>query len=168
VAAPFSDALRLIETKAILAAVTSVTFSGLAGDSDGVYWLLFRCAGQGAGASLFIRPNGISTNQDNVVMQYNGAADAHATSADLRFAASDAANDIIIGHCLFFAATGLERGGVSHNMSQVGAATDTLGRAYAFIWNEAATAITSLEVHSTTASGLTVGSVLSLYKYLIA
>src|SRR5512135_1493819 len=58
--------LTLIERQVVTTSVTSVTFSGLNGDADGVYLLLLRLkAATASTAVISIQPNGVTTNQNS-------------------------------------------------------------------------------------------------------
>jgi hypothetical protein len=154
--------IRLIETVSVAAATQTVTFSGLSGDSDHVYVLIYRVLANANGV-LYIRPNGLQTNMEGtaVFVAASGAVSGATFSDGMRIIGLDSPN-IVSGQVTFFADTGQDRTSVA-----IGARQETLDcrvEHQSCVWNETATAITSLDVHHSAASGINAGSVMSLYR----
>lgn len=85
--------LQLIETKNILADVASITFSGLSGDTDGIYELEFNCisgVGETAADGCVINPNGLTTN-----LSYLGSYEANTAASPTNTLLGGAAFPII-------------------------------------------------------------------------
>jgi hypothetical protein len=169
VGAPFSlGQLDLIEHQEVAgAAVTTVTFSSLVGDSDYWYLLLYRIVNPNApSVSIDLRPNNVATNQDYVRMSWDGSGGGHGTAGNQNIGIvgdSSNASLVAVGEILFCAATGLERGGVGQWFRPIGTAGLT-GFISSTIWNETSTKITSLVVNGDVAASIGIGSTLTLYR----
>jgi hypothetical protein len=161
--------LDLIEHQEVSgAAVTTVTFSSLSGDSDCWYYVACRILMNGAAGDMEIRPNSISANQDRVTMTFDGTAGSHGGGADLRIA-QPTASSVTFAEMLLCAASGLERGGVVLSVRETASGAGGVEDASvsAAIWNDLTTNVTTLVVNSQTASGIGIGSSFSLYRVAI-
>ena len=166
-AANVGGGLQLIETKDITVATNSITFSGLDGDTDLVYKLVYDFIGVGVGVTNYtLRPNGITTSQGSIRHNFSSAGTHDVASfADLRFATIGTAHTG--GELMFHAETGRRRvyhaahtgGGVVS-----GATAGVTARQWYGTWDETVTNITSLEIFASTASGIPIGSKWSLYR----
>ena len=147
---PFAD------KKELIADATSTTFSGLVGDADGGYFLDFRLK-TAINASVYLRPNGATTNLH--AMQSNGVG---ISDAFIGVQASGA-NEWLLGSTNWNARSGILR--TWQGVFGWGPATAIAEtRAVAGLWNETATEITSFDLVSSVASGLKIGSVATLYR----
>jgi hypothetical protein len=159
--------LALVEKKEILAAVTTVTFSGLDGDADGIYVLESHIVPTGAGVTnYFMNPNTLTTGQGGNLVDLGGAYSQSALTR-FQFSLTDAGAGAIgsaFSTTKLWAraagpgATGLRRRMLSY--AQVGGRQITA----AANWSDVATNITSLEIEASVASQIGIGSTLTLYK----
>jgi len=155
----------LIETKRISAATTSVTFSGLDGDTDEAYYLTFRIKFVGGiGKRLDWRPNGLTTNQASD-RHYHADNNTHTRESytSLVMTYSGGTADVLAtGSMLIEAKTGLGRSytvQAMHSESGITHGMDVGG-----LWNETTTNLTSIDFVSSVANGIGADSVISLYK----
>jgi len=165
---------ELIEVKDITVDTTSVTFSGLDGDTDGQYMLLYRIRKipvTGSSRRVSIQPNGISTNQ-NSLGRFHDPSGNNATSSFtlLNIAAfSSGALQQNVGVLILDAKTGsqgrLYTADVATYFSTNVVTIDGQRRDhYAGVWRDSVTNITSLDFVSDFANGLGAGSQFCLYK----
>ncbi len=161
---------NLVERKEIAAAVQSVSFTGLDGNTDEVYKLIARInkAANAAGTSIFsLRPNGVVTNQ-HMGRVINGAAIAFA--ADLVFYNDTTVNQEIVSLETLIhardtvAAIALPRSFMGKvisydNLNNIMKTVEEFGGA----WDTTAN-MTSLDVHSTIAADIGIGSTFELFK----
>ncbi len=169
------EGLQLIETKLITTAVSSVTFSGLDGDVDKCYKLIYNCEGPNVSADFIIRPNGqvagAAGSVHNVFLVRDSAAfTGKATFNDMRF--SETFAQISSGELIFFASTGRPRNykNIEARVSEVSPPAGSRNTMYHWngSWEDGAgdtINITSLELRTVQGSlGFTVGSRWSLYR----
>lgn len=164
-----SASWALLESKSISTAVTSVTFSGLDGDTDEIYILSGRIKNGTASSCRYeIRPNGITTNQNTAIAEFTGSAINHLDIGALVMARETFGS----GTVLFFntiharkaeGGNALERYVRVRSSFRSGAAT-VYGDIMAGIWDETATNITSLDIVATVASGIGAGSRIALFR----
>lgn len=169
-AAAVSGKLTLVEHKLITSAVQTVTFSGLAGDTDKLYMLIISMKAGAAIPVMTVRPNGVSTNQYGQTANWNGAAASAGAITELRLASAPANAGEVFG--LMLIGSVKVRNAVArirHFLSWSGdELTDGTVANYQHsysVWNETATEITSLDVRASVASGIGDGSTLTLYKF---
>lgn len=164
---------ELIEQKTITSAVTSVTFSGLDGDADEIYLLIWQMkhpAGGVGAADMTVRPNGLTTNQTGVrVPMSTGTVSASTrTVMDLgRVGQGDGEDGV--GRAVFMAIKSINsvarrRQMFSESVEYLGSGPSTARWQASSTWNETSTNITSLEIVSSVASAIASGSRFSLYK----
>lgn len=163
-----SGGLTLVEHKSITANSTDVTFSGLNGDTDGVYLLTGKIKNvSGSLAGYFLQPNNATTNLDIVYSLVNGGGASQGNSATGYIGGAD--NNTLFNFDLTLFARkvqnsiALNRTWIAHannTQSASRAVTNTSGQ-----WSETSTNITSLVVHSDQTNGIGDGSELWLYKY---
>ena len=162
---------ELIEVKDITVDATTVTFSGLDGDTDGEYMMLFRLRTPLASAVNYtLRPNGISANQNTIRRTVVAAVTTTATFTTLNFAS--AGNVTIkqwIGVLHLDAKTGTTARQIVSNsttrLTGLTVATGGLRRSnYGGSWDDTVTNITSLDIVSDLDNGIGAGSQLCLYK----
>lgn len=161
-------ALELVETKVVTVATTSLTFSGLDGNTDGAYKMVWSVKQNGvANPALFdLRPNGITANQETVRNEYSGLGEAFGTTTTLEAFRIKIDGGVSVGELLLNAkleATALKRMGTSFAAS-TNSSGDLEAQLNAFEWVETTTNITSLDLVCDLANGIGVGSVVSLYK----
>lgn len=156
----------LVEKKLITADVTSVTFTGLDGNTDEVYRLIARIHGTSSVNQIDLRPNGISTNQDSSVFADNAAL----VTRTALVLTEDFFTDVILQtfEATFWAKANpnsiatnrlLQSWGV--NAAATGAPNMVHGVG---LWDEDATNVTSLEIRSALANNIKNGSTIALYK----
>ena len=162
---------ELIEVKDITVDATTVTFSGLDGDVDGEYMMLFRLRTPLASiVNYTIEPNGISASQNTIRRTTVAATTTTATFPTLNFAS--AGNVTIkqwIGVVHLDAKTGTTARQIVSNsttrLTGLTVATGGLRRSnYGGSWDDTVTNITSLDIVSDLANGIGAGSQLCLYK----
>jgi len=163
---------NLLETKNVASDVASITFSGLDGDTDRAYRLVYRLTMKPGEASneISLRPNGISTNMFSMIHRASSSGSFNvATRSELSlvqhggviavpfpyFGIADfwAERFGTTGHRMFMAyqsTFNVQTGNV--------ALRNTMGR-----WLETATNVTSLVVQSTLGTNVPAGSSWSLY-----
>lgn len=160
--------LSLVENKIITSAVTSVTFSGLNGNTDGVYKLLAQIK-NGANALTFytVRPNGQTTNLSTIYHTDNGGGSSNNTDTVWYLCGADAlswgegeallhaiqSSHSVSQNRTFQSMSGYSNGGNLQILRTVG------------LWNESSTNITTIDVVATQTNGIGDGSVIGLYKF---
>lgn len=159
--------LQLIERKLLTASATSVTFSSLDGNAEGVYRLVTRILNRsGSTASYTLRPNGATTNQNSSRGYSNNGSGGNDTTTTLRFAECENNMDIV-SQTDFFArcdpdSIATKRWYTGHYTAfSAGVIVAMVGGR----WNETSTNMTTLEVVSSVSNGLGEGSEITLYKY---
>lgn len=167
-AAGAAGMLRLVESIEVTgAAVQSVTFSGLDGDTDEVYLLdgAWKCAG--APSHLQLRPNGGTANVQGSVCQFQPGASG--PPADLGAGVLGIARPAGAGTVRrFWCRIEASRYGATtyrRTWSQHADDNGTQGWAqfYWGVWKDTATALSSIDVYATVAGGIDVGSKFYLY-----
>jgi len=165
---------QLIEVKDITTAATSVTFSGLDGDADGEYMLLYRIRKIPATASIAfytMRPNGISINQDTI-RRAHSTSGANITSIfnDLRIADGGFTAGVQqVGVLYLDAKTGTEARQFLSDLNLFAGAVPLINGAlrrdiYSGLWQDTTTNITSLDIVANFTNGIGIGSQFCLYK----
>jgi hypothetical protein len=161
--------LTLVEHKSLTASAQDVTFSGLDGDTDGIYVLKANIKNANAGTAIYsIQPNGVTTNQltatqivtptgtSQSTQAYwyfmGGLTTAKVGMATVEIQARKVQNSVALTRHMQARACHLS-GGVFWNISIAGE------------WNESSTNITNLVVHSDVSNGNGDGSEYWLYKY---
>lgn len=157
----------LVERKLVTVSSTTVTFSGLDGNTDEIYKFIFNFKnGAGSQAVYQFRPNALATNQS--VKQWDDS-NGGASASDLRFAVAAATSGEVAGDAVFYAKCDPNGQTVRRKYhsrtaeSQAGAGTNLLWQ-FAGTWNETSTNITSIDITSSVASGIGNGSVIELWK----
>lgn len=165
--------LELIENHDFSGAATSFTFSGLDGDTDEVYLLLYKIVKNTASTMVTsLRPNGVTTNQ-LTAYSYGGLVGGGAVSggtsvAALAIGSNGLGNGAVeVGLVYLSAKTGTRRLGHGE-WSQSEGADNLLYLRNALHWTDTATNITSIDVVADVASGIGAGSYARLYKLLKA
>ncbi len=157
----------LVERKEIAAAVTTVSFTGLDGNTDEVYKLIGRIVKPTIGISTYsFRPNGVVTNQ-SMGRVINGAAVAVAANLDFFVNTSDI--ESVSFECLIHARDTVQSiaiprsfigkvmsyskvGNIFKNVEDFGGAWDTTAN------------MTSLDINSSVALKIGIGSTFELFK----
>lgn len=159
--------LILVENKIISSTVSTVTFSGLDGNTDGIYLLIAKIL---ATASTFyaLQPNGATTNLAGGLHYSDGSTTGISNSTTVAHIGfgdntrwSTMRVDIFAKKNAQSPASPLTYMG---NQGYFNGANSILG-VCGGIWNETSTNMTSLEVISTAANCIADGSQLALYKY---
>jgi hypothetical protein len=150
-------------------AATSVTISGLDGDTDVLYELRMRLVNGYNGAST----QGISINTDtanNYGYQYLYAISTTTTSVRntsaaglFLFGAAGALNEKSLSKILLYAKSGYIRAGINELTSGIATTTINMALLSGVDWNNTADNITSLTVVSAQSLGLGIGTVIELW-----
>ena len=156
------------------AAATSVTISGLDGNTDVMYRLKCRFVNGFNGAvSYLFRPN--NDTGTNYGFQYlagiNATASAGRNTAQTGTSIcnqADALNDIAEGEVLFYAKSGYVRTSTGSNSRAISVTTVTGIILYGQAWNNTTDNITSLVIFADSANGLGVGSFIYLEKLVLS
>jgi len=160
----------LIEVKNITVDTTSVTFSGLDGDVDGEYLLLYRIRkvpATGSNQFYALRPNGITTNQNCTIGAHSGTGSNTVNQFNhLRIAGGGLfANNQTVGVLYFDAKTGTEaRQYISNVAIRATTLVNTRRDVLSGVWTDTTTNITSLDIVAALANGIAIGSQFCLYK----
>jgi hypothetical protein len=161
---------EVVEVKNITVDTTSVTFSGLNGDVDGEYMMLFRIrnvAPTGPSQQYSVRPNGISTSQNTTTAFHSGTgANGITTSSDMRiFDAGSFGSKQAVGTFNFDAKTGTEARQLIADISiWSNALTNNARDTISCVWTDTTTNITSLDIVASQGLGIAAGSQFCLYK----
>lgn len=144
----------------------SLTFSGLNGNTDRVYRLVWNWRSNASGL-LTIRPNNLSTNLSSRWVEPSNNFSDTADASNAVIARSAAANADVFGEARFFAWTGSfsnkRRGGFSRFL-RLPSGGGVQGQGFAsFEWNQTSTNVTSLVIQLTAGSYIN-GIDISLYK----
>lgn len=139
---------QLIEEKTLPAGTTSVTFSGLDGDSDKEYLCEFNLIivlGNG-GAGLIWKPNNSSSNQDAVQHRYHSTWDGYSGGNVSRLVYQGTTGDTVYcsGYFIFNAKTGSIRTWRGHSTSYI--SSPTLGHSNSGVWTDTGTNLTSIVI----------------------
>jgi hypothetical protein len=168
---PATGSLILIEKKIVAAAVSDVTFTGLNGDSDSVYYLEIRIANNGTVCLYEMEPNGSNANCSSFGTYAEAIATYNRTgyAANIVIGRARDASSNYLARIIFYASK--SAGGANINRytfcmgSEVG---NGFSRAYNYYgrWNDNSTNLTSLEINDGGAAGnqIGAGSELVLYK----
>ena len=163
--------LALVERKLITAHATTVTFSGLDGNTDEVYRLIMRLLNKaGASVKYVMNPNGETTNLSSN-FAYNGLAGVNAATWQL---SSNTAADLTDNNWANYSVDIWAKNdpnsiaAIRQYHGDLGVATTTPAAArgqFSGVWNETSSNLTSLDIVSSVANGIGNGSTLVLYKY---
>lgn len=160
--------LILIQRQLITSGATSLTFSGLDGNADGVYKLLGRIINNNAGTSSYVmQPNSLLTNQaSRSVNSANGSGTS--TSLTLTGNANVPAGGVFTFEVTFWArndpnSVAMPRFYLSRSCWFDGSNMffeDACGR-----WDETVTNITSIVINGANANSVGNGSEVSIFKF---
>jgi len=143
---------------------TNVDLSGLDGDFDKIYLLVILIKdGSGYAQVLFLYPNALTANLSCQMLRADGSTiSASRDTIHLRL------GDIDVGYkqgffsSIIYAARGVQRRTFTPNSYRGGTATNWL--AYAGLWNDTTTKITSLRLESSQTNGIGAGSKIIVYR----
>ena len=158
--------LVLVEKKLVTGDVSLLTFSGLDGNTDEIYKLVGRIRVTGTAPEFTLEPNGISTNQDSLLVE-NGIQVS--SPANLMMSNGiGATHPLQTFEAIFWAKANpnsIATNRLLQSIYSVATATAmvTTGQAHS-VWDEDSTNITSLDVVSSIASDIRDGSTVALYK----
>lgn len=164
-----SGGLTLVESKVITSNTTTVTFSGLNGDTDRVYRLVGSVITSTAG-TLSLQPNGVSTNLFIAGTHMNSASSGifNGTVWTLTSAQNISSGNSCVFDVVIFVAKSINS--IAQNRWMTG--TSTYGTAAALEhsvfggeWVESSTNLTSLDIVGGVANLIGNGSHIALYKY---
>jgi len=159
--------LVLVEKKVFTANATSYTFSGLDGNTDGVYKMIAQIK-NGTGATRFytIRPNGATSN---ISSAYHVAGNAvNSAAADtVWYLCGATASGWGQGEALIYAIQSSHSVSLPRSFQSMSGYTDGVMKVLNCVglWNETSTNLTSLDVVADASNGIADGSVISLYKF---
>lgn len=165
------DAFQLIETQTVSGfPVSSVEFTLLDGNTDGIYKIVIDWKGSGANARMILKPNGLTTTQASCLMGGGGAPPFSETFSRMVVARSPNAIDML-SETLFTAENGRPRKAVwsGGSANGTGLANQRTFSGWAF-WNDIFTNVTSIFLEVVDGGGVVIpnsilsGTVISLYK----
>jgi len=156
--------LELVESHDFASAATSYTFSGLDGDTDEVYFAVFRIVKAVAAAiTVVLKPNGITTNQvTKGTIDGTGSGSISTSTLQIVANGSGTTGDVDHGTLPIDAKTGVIRTARLNSLEAAGSSAYVIDAALS--WNETATNITSIDVVCDQANGIAAGSYVRLYK----
>jgi len=167
-AAPDGSIWDFIQTKTIGASTNSVVFTGLNGDVDDVYKLVYSGIDYpGVTTNFQVRPNGIVPTGTDFVAQamlFTTVPVANPTFTFTYWPLINEGNIYLSGRVYITAKTGVPR--TFTTMSQASSRTlAPLTNLWATgFWTDTTTNITSLEIFTPSGNGITAGSVWSLWR----
>lgn len=191
-AASAAQTLTHVETKTISSAVQTTTFSGLDGNNDVYYLMIFRLIPDGtsaAGVNYMVRPNATTSNMRSTRIRFdsNGTANtivsSEVSSTEMFIGQGFDDNGLGSGQekptqgYLFFNARAVADSPRALQSFSLGgpAISNTPDDWTPYniylsvgIWQEDTTNITSLEVRASTSNGIGIDSRISLYKFAIS
>ena len=160
-----SGAWTLVEKKLITSNSTDVTFSGLDGNTDQVYFLVGRIKNASGATALYSwQPNGVTTNQTYQRLLVTGTSTPAASTGSVL--AIHALNSGVNGVVQYTIHASDNPNSQATTRYYQGISFDTTPalKNYAGNWNESSTNITSIVIHSDQSNGLGNGTELVLYK----
>jgi hypothetical protein len=173
------SALVLVQSQTVSgAAVQSVTFSGLNGDSDRFYLLKIKLKkGTSSNTSYYLRPNSVTTNLSSQMFAVYRANDgtggqSNGPDSTIYIGGTSWASGTWDFNAYISAEKTVPRlfnirhdkwanNGTGAGQTQLAMSSIT-GR-----WNETTTNMTSLQIYASVASGIAVGSEFHLYKIIV-
>lgn len=162
---------QLIYSSVVAANTTSVTISGLTGNTDVEYFLNIRYIGNGPAATtnrIYLYPNG-DTTAGHYGYIYLGGIN---TTPDSDFNTASAArltyvadpNNQAFTNVHIYAKTGNNRMWTSLHAADIDSSNTVMQvMAWTTIWNESVTEITSLVIQADQANGIKAGTSIELY-----
>ena len=163
--------LKIYENE-LTEAATSVTISGLNGNTDVMYRLKFRAI-SGANSNWFgVRPNNDSATNYGTQYIYGSASTAGAGRDTARtylvesISATNSIDNACFGDIIIYAKSGYVRTCVDAGNSPISGTTITYLILSGGSWNNTADNITSMVVFTPVASGLGIGTFIELWKPL--
>jgi hypothetical protein len=156
----------LVEKKVLGSDSSTITFSGLDGDTDEIYFLRGHISLADSTARLDLRPNGSTTGLNG--SQHQTSSATHTVAATTTWIVMAAWNNTIGEsnfEATFFAKSGMSRSGSTtqrHYKATTVASTTRI--TYHGTWSDAETNVTSLEIVSSSGNRMLTGSIISLYK----
>ncbi len=161
----------LVEKKLITGDVTSVSFTGLDGDTDELYKLFGRIVMSTSINSYNLQPNGISANQAHRRVQRFGTGGGSGTGSSLLLALTQGSSEVLVTfEATFWAKKNPNSIAVNRVLQSqysffiaTGVQTEGPGIAES-VWDDDTTNVTSLDIVSSNASDIRDGSTIALYK----
>jgi len=156
---------RQVYSNTLASAATSVTISGLDGNTDISYWIVARIIG-GTTADIYLQPNGdTASNYGSQRLVGNNttvSALRNTSETGLKFD-SVLANNVTMIKGILYAKSGYGRTFNGETMNQVTGTTINGVVRWDSVWNNTADNITSLVLLSSAASGLGIGTFIEIY-----
>ena len=169
VSAAGGGALRLKERKEVTADTATVTFSGLAGETDEAYIIAGRIrAGNAALNAVVLRPNGVTVNLSSQVLNVDGATvTGVASGTTIQIGQYSGGVGTVLTFKLFFFARRTIQTFAQERQTIGMASFDGTGSAarlqsHSGLWNDTTTILTSIDIFSAT-TGIGKGSNIALY-----
>jgi len=150
------------------AAATSVTISGLDGDTDVLYKLVCRLIGNSNEEFKLTFNTDTGANYGNQLVQgsSSSAAASRGTGASYhQIGVTGADNEICFTNTIFYVKSGFIRTFLSEYAASIAGTTVGSIRLRAGVWNNTGSNITQMVITADTASGIKIGSVIELYAY---
>jgi hypothetical protein len=166
-----ADTWTRVYNTTLTSAATSVTISGLDGNTDEEYNLLIRAINNNASAAeyrlRFNNDTGSNYGKQNL-RGTSTTADAIRSTGDdnapLSYRGTIAQNETILTDTLIYAKSGYVRTGINKNTTGISGTTVTALGLNGFVWNNTADNVTSLVIYANQADGLGIGTTIELYK----
>lgn len=147
--------------------VQSVAFSGLDGNTDQIYYLVWRIKIGVNASNVDVRPNNLTTDMTQL-RHYVTSAGSHSydNSNTVPRIAAAYAGSVVTGEMTIQAKTGFERQFSGVDTESMSGGEDLIMSQRTTRWTDDSTNITSLVVHASDSVGLAVGTYVSLYKVI--
>ena len=152
----------------LAAAATSVTISGLDGNTDVLYEVRARViTGAGGGGNEQVRPNNDAVDGNYGYQTLTGTnttvGAARSTLTGMIFADGNSAGDVSFATMLLYAKSGYVRTSITQATNRIAATTVTNIKLIGNSWNNTADNITSIVIPTAAANGLGIGTVIELW-----
>lgn len=154
-----------IQTKNIAVDTNSVIFSGLNGDVDDVYKMVFTAIDYpGTTTAWQFRPNGVTTNQISMALLHRTNIGSNPIFIFNHLNMHNEGDVYLGGRLYFDAKTGKPRQFYCEDQISERSVAKVQKAFFSGFWNDTSTNITSLEVFTPGGNGITAGSVWSLWR----
>ncbi len=164
-AAPDGSIWDFIQTKNITVDANSVVFSGLDGDVDDVYKLVWTGVDYpGATTNWQLRPNGVTTGLFSQGMLHRTLVAGNPVFTFSYWCMHNEGNVYFAGRAYVSAKTGAPRQFFCEDQISEKATTKVQKAILSGYWSDTTTNITSLEVNTPSGNGITAGSTWSLWR----
>ena len=163
-----ADTWERIYDNILTEAATSLTISGLAGDTDEEYQLQARIVNGYNGSSEYrLRPNndtGTNYGYQYLIGSNTAATAARGTDTGIYIGGIDALGNLLQDEIKLQAKSGYIRTAIQENASPISGTTITNVKLLGWSWNNTADEITSLVIVSSQTNGLGIGTQITLWR----